>query len=195
MALVGECTDTDSYVRSTGEALAMYDHAWKKVRAAGGDVDMAIADFLLVGSAHLDALDMAGLRHQALCTMVTMLVSVDMAGVSRPGLGLAYMRLHLGCVRGCVELCAHTGGDAFAAAHAGAVLRLELALYAGAYDEFTARYAPDADDICELAGMREAVARYKGERGDGETVTASIDNPAEALVDMMARMAAIGDGD
>ena len=191
VALTGECADPESYVRSTGEALAVYDHRWKKARVCGGDLDVAMADFLLIGLAHADALDMAGLRLSALSTLVTMLVSVDMSGVSRTGLGLSFMRLHLLCAKGCIGLCARTAGDGFASGHAGAVLRLERVLYAGAYDEFVNAYSPDSDDICELTGMREAMRRYEGRRGEGEHVTASADAPAEALVDMMARLAVL----
>lgn len=191
VALTGECADPDSYVRSTGEALAVYDHKWKKARVGGGDVAVAMADFILIGLAHVDALDMAGLRQQALGTVVTMLVSADMSGVSRVGLGMSFMRLHLLCAKGCIGLCARTSGDGFASAHAGALLRLEQVLYAGAYDEFVRAYSPDADDICEFAGMREAMRRYDGCRCDSEHVVARADAPAEALVDMMARLAVL----
>ena len=190
--LMAECTDIDSYVRSSGEALAVYDNGWKNARTGGGDVDAAIADFMLAGLVHLDALDMAGLREDALGTMLTMLVSVDMAGVSRTGLGMSYMELQLHYARACVELCARSAGDDFAAAHAGAILGMELALYAGAYDEFVEAYSPEAADILSLTGMREAAGRYKAADGDGGSAVADIQRPAEALIDMMARLNALG---
>jgi len=194
-SLLAESADIDSFVRSTGEALALYDNAWKKARVCDGDTDTAVAGFMLVGMAHLDALDMAGLRQSALATMLMMLVSVDMAGVSSTGLGLGYLRLHLRFVRACVSLCARSKGDDFASAHAGAILRMAMPLYAGVYDAFVGAYNPEADEIDEYAGMREAVARYSGVRGEDEHIVASADNPAEALVDMMSRLNAMGMSD
>lgn len=190
-AMQAECVDIDSFVRTTGETLARYDHVWKQARAGGGDVGTAVADFVLAGMAHLDALEMADLRDAAVGTMITMLVSVDMSGVSRVGLGVAYLDLHLRFARACVELCSRMAGDGFASAHAGAVLRLELPLYAGVYEAFVAEYKPEGDWLDVYTGMYDAARSYVGVRGEDERIVANPDYPAEALVDMMSRLGAI----
>jgi len=192
-SLMADALDSDAFLRSTGEAVAMYDAAWKNAHNAGHDIDGPMADFLLICRAHLDAMAMAGLRRQAMAAMVSMLISVDMAGADTASLGLSFLELHRRFLIACAEFCRSTAGDAFAAPHAKAILAMEAPLYLATYEN----NADAASTEPSYAGLAEAARRKiaAGDDAQGPRIVPDPAAPAEALIDIFSRLHALGLGD
>lgn len=195
-ALVAESFDPDGFLRSSGEAVANYDTAWKTVcvhKEAADVVNRAVADFLLIGSAHLDAMAMNGLRRPAMATMLSMLVSADMAGADTVALGQRYVDLHARYLLSCIELRVAVADDDFSRPHADEILRMESVLYAGAYKAYVAEYSPAEADAAKLAALAEAATKYaQTHPGTENAVKADPAAPSEALIDMFSRLHALG---
>lgn len=119
----------EDFMRASGELFARCDTAWKKAKVYKEPLAAPVADFLLAGMAHLDALDMLALRHDAMLTMISMLLSVDMSGVDTSELGDIYRQLHERFLAGCAALKQECSGDTFAEPHAEEVLKTEAALF------------------------------------------------------------------
>ncbi len=194
--LVAEAFDPDAFLRSSGEAVARYDTAWKTVcvhKEPANVVNVAVADFLLIGSAHLDAMAMNGLRRPAMATMLSMLVSADMAGADAAAIGQIYLELHRRYLLSCIELRAAVADDDFGRPHADAILRMEAVLYTGAYSTFAEAYHPLLADAAQYEALAAAATRYIAAHPAAEgAVEAKPDAPSEALIDMFSRLHALG---
>ena len=194
--LVAESFDPDGLLRSSGEAVANYDTAWKTVcvhKESPEVINRAVADFLFIGSAHIDALAMNGLRRPAMATMLSMLVSADMAGADTIALGQRYIDLHGRYLLSCIELRTSVANDDFSRPHADEILRMESILYAGAYKAFVEEYNPAPADVAKLLPLAEAATRYAQNHPGTETsVKADPTAPSEALIDMFSRLHALG---
>ncbi len=181
--LYSEALDVDAFLRSTGEAVAARDADWKNAHNAGRDINGPMADFLLVCSAHLDAMSMAGLRRPALAAMLSMLISVDMAKADTVGLGMLFLDLHRRFLTACASLRHESAGDAFAEPHAAAILAMESRLYLDAFE----RYSGHGTAPAEYAGLALAAR--------AEAAASAPMSTQEALVDMFSRLHALGLGD
>jgi len=194
--LVAEVFDPDAFLRSSGEAVANYDTAWKTVcvhKEPANVINETVADFLLIGHAHLDAMAMNGLRRPAMATMLSMLVSADMAGADTVAIGQTFLELHKRYLLSCIELRVAVADDDFGRPHADAILRMEAALYAGAYSTFAESYHPSSADVAQYEALAGAATRYITTHPVAEgTVEADPDAPSEALIDMFSRLHALG---
>lgn len=195
--LFSEVYDPDAFMRSSGDTMVKYDTAWKTacVRKQPREVvDTAVADFMLIGSAHLDALAMNRLRNTAMATALSMLVSADMAKADTVALGLIYLELHARYLLGCVELLQTVADDSFGEPHAKAILRMESELYLGVLQRFKESYSPAAHDMARYEGIAEAACLYTQDtpRMAGDEIVADASAPSEALVDMFSRLHALG---
>ena len=195
--LYSEVYDPDAFMRSSGDTVVKYDTAWKTAcvhKEPREVIDRAVADFMLIGSAHLEALAMNRLRNTAMATALSMLVSADMAGADTVALGLIYLDLHARYLLGCVELSQTVADDSFGRPHAKALLRMESELYIGALNRFKEAYSPAAHDIARYEAIAEGARRYTQDtaRTADDAVVADASAPSEALVDMFSRLHALG---
>ncbi len=195
--LIAEALDPDSFLRSSGEAVARYDAAWKAALAAHENINPAMTDFLLIGSAHLDALEMASLRRPAMATMVSMLISVDMAKADTVALGRLFIGLHRRFLIACAELRLSAAGDSFAEQHAAAIMAIEARLFVGACDKYAAADPEEYQSEIRKTTFAALVAAAKAEisKNTPSGIIPDPDAPAEALVDIFSRLHALGLGD
>lgn len=180
LELMSEACDADAMLRSSGEAVARYDTVWKTVATRREDATAAIADFLLIASAHIDALEMLGARRPMLATLLSMLVSVDMAKADTAALGALYVDVHVRFFKACLELAATSADDAFVAEHARAILSIEARL-------FEAAAACHADTDMTLAGLVAAARSIPAP----EHINVDPSAPTEVIIDMFSRMNAL----
>lgn len=186
--LILDIFDPDAYMRSTGHAMAEADTAWKtaKVHREPQDaIDEAIRRFLGIARLHLDSLTLAGYSKPPVATMVSLLISIDMAGTAPQALGETLLALHERCLKGCIALCAASADDAFAHPHFTEILRLEAGLYLG-----TCRMLDCA--TTDQEALAEAAERYlTGHTAPEGAIIPDASAPAEALIDMMSRLNAL----
>lgn len=195
--LIAEALDPDPFLRSSGEAVARYDAAWKAALTAHEDINPAMADFLLIGSAHLDALEMASLRRPAMATMVSMLISVDMAKADTFALGALFLDLHRRFLIACAELRLSVAGDSFAEQHAAAIMAIEARLFVGVCDKFADANSEGHESEISKTSFSALVAAARAEisKTPAPAIIPDPDAPAEALVDIFSRLHALGLGD
>lgn len=199
-ALMGDALDPDTFLRATGEAVARYDAAWKNAYNDHRDINAAMADFLLIATAHLDAMEMASLRRPAMATMISLLISVDMSKASADSLGLLLLDIHRRFIISCAELCLTTAGDPYAAPHAEAIMALEAPLYVAAYERYAATKPAWSETEAAAYAALALAARKKADAApdasDGSNrIIPNPDAPAEALIDIFSRLHALGAGD
>ena len=184
-ALMSEVLDTDAFLRSTGEAMARYDARWKRSATAHApEVTQDIADFLLIASTHIMALEQSGAYPSLVPTLLSLVVSVDMAGADVAQIADAVVDLHTRYIKALAARLRADEHDEFACAHLRAMLRTEAGIYLR---------LPRPVALAEYEGMAQACRRYIDTNplnvGEPDFSTASI---KEGLVDMFSRMMAIG---
>lgn len=189
-ALLAEAAEPEALLRSSAEAVSRYDTEWKTVATRGEDATQAMADFLLIASAHLDALKMHGARRPAMSTMLSMLISVDMSKADTGALALQFAALHRRFFTSCLELVAASDGDSFMSGHARAILAIEAVLFAAAAGAVPQGALSPIDEAA-YAGLADAARAIPAP----EHMTVRPDSPAEALIDIMSRLHAMGSQD
>lgn len=165
----------DDFLRASGELFALRDSGWKSAKNRGLPLEGPIKEFVEAGLAHLDALDVCGLCDEALMTMTSMLLSVDMSAVEPKALGSPFVELYVRFIEGCVSLCHRSEGDSFAEPHAKAILSQAAALFKASVEPFDCS-SP------KITGILESC------RADGGQSV----NKAQLLVDIFSRLHALG---
>lgn len=196
LVLTADMFDPDSFLRSTGDAVARYDTAWKTVcvhKEAKTVINQAVADFLLIGLAHLDAVAMNRMHRTGMATMLSLLVSVDMSGADTCALGENFLELHSRFLKACIEFRMAVADDDFSRRHADAILGMEARLYEDVLKAFVAAYSPLSGDMAYYEGAGRSAVKYIAEH---PVATGGVNPdpaaPSESLVDMFSRLHALG---
>lgn len=171
--------DPVEFLRATGEDFAQCDSEWKRKRNNGQPCGKAIAELVAAGAVHIDALVLCDMRREALLTAVTILISVDMNGMSASDLPGGYIDVARRMVENASWLREAAADDEFACNHAAAILANAAEVYARAFAAAEATASPAEAALCE--GCVEYV---KSHSTADKTV-------AELLVDILSRMQVI----
>ena len=156
------------FVRASGEALASIH------RRAMTDHSL-LAEFALVGLAHIDALELCGLNRDALGAAVSILIAIDMTKADCGNFEAAFVKLHTKLLLQSARLKQETENDQFAAPHAKAILEEAAVL-------FLLSTPSENSNNYEIEGLRKGCAKI-GAAHEGDY--------SELLVDIFSRLHAL----
>ena len=183
-SLMSEMLDTESFLRSSGEAMARYDARWKRSATAHSpEVTQDVADFLLIASTHVLALKQSGAMASEVPTLLSLVVSVDMSGADVSAIADAVADLHILYLQALSARLRAEEHDEFVCGHLRAMLRTEASVYLRLPLPSGLRYEAVA------AASRRYIDNNPLNAGEPDFSTATV---KEGLVDMFSRMMAIG---
>lgn len=180
--------DVQALVACSGEWLARFDRRWQLDLASGRPVEQSVADFCMMALHHCDLLRRTERIADADATALMTMLAIDISGADTGAFPSLYLTLLYEFATGMIAFADASAGDDFAAPHADVMARYALRLFLAAYR----RLAPPDDNPWRSFAGSVAAAPLSSEPVVINGHSADFDRPAEVLVDILARMNALG---
>ena len=191
--LYSEVLNPDHFHAAAAEAFGAADRNLRKAYASG-DSDAthdAVNRLFMVGRAFLDALEQQGLSRDYTATLIMLIISADMAGVSPSDSAADLLYFHSKLMRQCGRLTKFFADDDFAKPHIAAITYMECAIYVFLVDNYLDSSIAPVEAL-KYKGIAEAARDRLSERAPEGCIPVEPFNLKNLLIDIFSRLNTLG---